>query len=108
MRDKKTYILNGKLSNVEMRVAYTKDGEKEYGTANIEVETPSGKKRNVPILTFYPTGIDFLYMAKENSKVKVFGTFTKIRGTNGVNKFFELIGKHNEKTKKKEDPIEIS
>jgi hypothetical protein len=108
MKDKKTYILKGKIKDIEMKVAYTKEGEKEYGTANIEVETKNGKTRKIPVLTFYPTGIDLLYMTKEGSKIEVFGTFTKIKGTNGTNKFYELIGKHNKKEKKREqNEVEI-
>lgn len=107
MRDKKTYILKGKLTDIEMRTAHTKEGEKEYGTANIEISNETGKKRRVPIMTFYPSGIDFLYMTKEGSKVEVFGTFTKLKGTNGVNKFFELIGKHKSKSKNKETTLEM-
>jgi hypothetical protein len=101
MKEKTTYILKGKLKNIEMRIAHTKEGEKEYGMAEIEVKGPKGKDRIVPIMTFYPSGVDFLYMAKENSNVEVFGTFTKLKGTNGINRFFELIGRHKKKTKDK-------
>jgi hypothetical protein len=100
MKEKKTYILKGKLHNIEMRIAHTREGDREYGTAKINVETKSGKKRTVPIMTFYPTGVDYLYMTKEGSNVEVFGTFTKLKGTNGINRFFELIGKHTKKEKK--------
>jgi hypothetical protein len=108
MKDKKRYIVKGTISDIEMRVAYTREGERDYGTANILTKTKNGKERKIPVLTFYPTGMDFLFMAKENSKVEVFGTFTKIKGTNGTNKFFELIGKHTKKEKKQEVPIELS
>jgi len=100
MKERPTYILKGTLKNIEMRVAYTKEGEKEYGTADLEVKTPCGKRRTVPILTYYPTGIELLYMTKEGTKVEVFGTFTSLKGTNGTNKFFELIGKHKRQEKK--------
>jgi hypothetical protein len=107
MKDKKRYTLKGKLSDIEMRVAYTREGEREYGTANLYTKTKSGKERKIPVLTFYPTGIDFLYMTKEGSKVDVFGTFTRLKGTNGINRFFELIGKNQKKEKKVEPSIEL-
>jgi hypothetical protein len=107
MKEKKRYVIKGKLTDIEMRVAHTKEGEREYGTANIHTKTKTGKDRKIPILTFYPTGIDFLYMTKENSKVEVFGTFTKLRGTNGINRFFELIGKNQKKEKNVEPVFEL-
>jgi hypothetical protein len=107
MKEKQTYILKGKLKKIEMRVAHTREGEKEYGTGELEIKTKSGKSRTVPILTFYPTGIDFLYMSKEGKEVEVFGTFTKLKGVNGINRFFELIGKHTKKQKEKGLSLEV-
>lgn len=104
MKDKKRYILKGVLSDIEMKIANTSEGDKDFATANLNTVTKAGKPKKVPILTFYPTGIDYLFKAKENSKVEVFGTFKKLKGTNGTNQFFELIGKHTKKEKNAEKP----
>lgn len=104
---KKTYVVSGSVSDVEVRQAATKEGPKPYAVARITTAGKEGKKgRTIPVLTFYPTGIKALQGKKDGAKVKVFGQFETFTGKDGKKKqTFALIGNH---TPKKEKTAEVN
>lgn len=102
---RKTYVVSGSVSGVEVRQANTSQGPKPYAVGKITTAAGDGRKsREVNVLTFYPGGIKALQGKKDGASVKVFGTFESFKGKDGKKKqTFAVIDKHtpqlkNEKT----------
>jgi uncharacterized OB-fold protein len=93
----KLYNINGKLlTDVEVRQAKTKGGDKPYAYGR--VETKGGKA--ITIMTFVKNGIEALDGKKAGDGVRLYGTFTK--GDKG--RTFSAMGLSPEKAKGKEAP----
>jgi hypothetical protein len=106
---RKTYVVSGSVSSVEVKQANTSQGPKPYAVARIETAAAEGKKsRTIPVLTFYPTGIKALQGKKDGAKVKVFGTFESFKGRDGKKKqTFAVIGNHTPKLKQEKN-VEVN
>lgn len=106
---KKTYVVSGSVTDVEVRQAATKEGPKPYAVARITTAGKDGKNgRVIPVLTFYPTGVKALQGKKDGAKVKVFGQFETFTGKDGKKKqTFALIGNHTPNVNK-EKPAEVN
>jgi hypothetical protein len=106
---RKTYVVSGSVSAVEVRQANTSQGPKPYAVAKITTAAAEGKKsRTIPVLTFYPGGIKALQGKKDGAQVKVFGTFETFKGKDGKKKqTFAVIDKHTPKLKT-EKTVEVN
>jgi len=106
---RKTYVVSGSVSAVEIKQANTSQGPKPYAVAKITTDAAPGKKsRTVSVMTFYPKGIKALQGKKDGSQIKVFGTFESFKGKDGKKRqVFAAIDKHTPKLKN-EKTVEVN
>jgi hypothetical protein len=84
---KKYYKVSGVVSDITIKEAQTKEGPKTYAVAKLTTpETERNKSRVLPILTFYPEGIEILKKAKEGENISILGSFESFTGKDGKKK----------------------